>query len=100
MFLAREQARSQSIEPSVDLSLCRPGLRSSHELHRRRIHAITQSCRSRAIIEDMAQMRIALAALDLRTRHAKTIVDNFDHILFCNRLPKAGPASAGFEFGF
>ena len=47
----------------------------------------------------MAEMCVALAALDLRARHSEAFVGGLNHVFFCEGLPEAGPAGARFKLG-
>src|SRR5688500_3319201 len=67
------------------------------ERERDRVHAVTQPGRLRAIVEHMAQVRIATRARHLGADHAQHAVFVFDHVLRRNRLPETRPAGAGFE---
>ena len=54
----------------------------------------------RAVVEHMAEMRVAFSACNGRALHAETGVANLGDVLFCDRLPEAGPSGAGLEFCF
>src|SRR5271167_213370 len=74
-------------------------LRARYEVQRNRIHAITQACRPRPVVEHMAQVSIAAAAGDRIALHPKGAVAGLDDIHGRYRLPEAGPAGSGIEFG-
>jgi len=65
-----------------------------HKAQRGRIHAIPQSCRPRAVIEDVPQMSIALRARNRNPLYAQRAVVDLAHIFFRKRFPKARPACA------
>ena len=62
------------------------------------VHAVTQSRRFGAIVEDVTEVRIAFGARDSGTNHPESTVANLRHIFFGDRLPEARPARAGIEF--
>ena len=68
-----------------------------HKAQRHRIHAVAQAGRPRAIVENVAEMRVAQPAHhlapDLAQRHIHLFVD----IFFGDGLPEARPARAGIE---
>src|SRR5215471_11500897 len=68
------------------------------ELQGSRIHAIAQVGRRRAVVEDMAEMRVARAAQDLDASHAVRGVSLRSDALLIERLPETRPACAGLEF--
>src|SRR5581483_4976483 len=74
-------------------------LRSRRMKHQREtVHAIAQAGRLGAVIEDVAEMAAAAAAVDLGSEHAEgAILGLADRIL--ERLVEARPASAALEFG-
>lgn len=73
--------------------------RPGHELQRQRVHAVTQTGRTWAVVEDVAEVALATRAAHFGAQHAETGVAEFDHIVPGNRLPEARPARAGIEFG-
>jgi diguanylate cyclase (GGDEF)-like protein/PAS domain S-box-containing protein len=73
--------------------------RSRDEPQGDRIHAIAQASGARAIVEHVPEVAVAACAADGGARHAKTAVAKLDHVAAGNRLPEAGPAGAGVEFG-
>lgn len=72
---------------------------SCDETQGHRIHAIAQAGGLRAIVEHVSQVAVAAGAADRGTPHAKAAVANLHHVAAGNRLPEAGPASAGVELG-
>jgi hypothetical protein len=73
------------------------GLRSTRESHRHRIHAIAQTCRGRAVVENVPQMCVTTPARNCRSDHTETVVGGFQNIFFRNRRPKTWPACTRFE---
>src|SRR5580700_10925444 len=69
------------------------------ETERQRVHAVAESSWPGAVVEDVAEMRVAEAAGNRGALHAERRVRDFEHIFLGNRLPEAGPASAGLELG-
>src|SRR6266851_1783183 len=69
------------------------------ELQRQRIDAVAQARGLRPILEDVAEVGVALRAQHLGPAHAMARVDLGGHGLLVQRLPEARPAAAGFEFG-
>src|SRR3954471_6503681 len=69
------------------------------KLQRHGIHAIPEPGRSRAVIEDVAQVAAAAAANDFIALHAVTRVGGDGHFVRCDRLEETRPAGTGFEFG-
>ena len=52
-----------------------------------------------SVVEDVAQMGLALVAHDLDPPHAVARVGHFAHGLAIDRLPEARPTGAGIELG-
>src|SRR5579871_5987716 len=82
-----------------------PGHALSARLRRRRVehqreavHAVAQAGRLGAVIEDVAEMAAATAAVHLGTDHAEGTVLRFANRVL-ERLIEARPAGAAFEFG-
>jgi len=73
---------------------------SLSESKRGRVHAIAQSRRLRAIIEDMAEMCATIRADDFGSRHSERVIRDLTNSLFIDLLIKAGPAGTRFEFCF
>src|SRR6201996_7739355 len=69
------------------------------ELQRRRIDAVTQSGRPRAVLEHMAEMTIAARAQHFGADHAVAHVAFLVDTAFGCRLGEARPAAAGIELG-
>src|ERR1700761_4547629 len=67
---------------------------SLNEIERSRIHTIAQAGGSGAVVEDVAEVRIAFGALHFRAGHAVAVVGQILYILRRNGLVKAGPASS------
>jgi hypothetical protein len=70
-----------------------------YEPHCSGVHAVAQSGWTGTVIEDVAQMRIALATGNCRALHAKGHVLYFKDVLLGNGLPEAWPSRTGFELG-
>src|SRR6476661_3545562 len=69
------------------------------QLQRRRVDAVAQSGRSRAVIEDMAEMAGAFRAQHLGADHAVGGVPLLVDMTIDRRLGEARPAAAGIELG-
>ena len=67
------------------------------EAQRGGVEAIAQAGRARAVLEDMAEMRIAAGADDLVSDHAMAAVGDGLNIFRGHGLEEAGPASPGIE---
>jgi hypothetical protein len=63
-------------------------LRGLHEAHCSRVYAVAEAGWARTVIEDVAEMSIALATRYSRALHAQTSIGNLDGIFFGNRPPK------------
>src|SRR5580692_5649054 len=70
-----------------------------YESHRCRVHAVTQPRGSGAVIEDVAQMRIAQSAGNGRANLHQASIDSIHNILLRDGLPEARPARARIELG-
>ena len=70
------------------------------EVERNRVHAVAQAGRSRTIIEDVTEMRVATTAHHFGARRAETAVNFFCHIRGGNGLVKTGPARPRFKLRF
>src|SRR5580704_918490 len=68
------------------------------EVQRRRIHAIAQLRRLRTIVEDVPQMRAALAAHRFDAPHPVAVVFFGLDVVFRHRRIEARPAAAGIVF--
>src|SRR5271169_2564125 len=64
------------------------------EQQRCRVHAVAQAGRLGAVVEDVAEVGVALGALDLVAGHAQAAVGVLLHVLLRDGLPEAGPAGA------
>ena len=73
------------------------GGRPRDEAQRHPIHAVAKAGRLRAVVEDVAEMRIAERAGDRGAHHAEGLVLDLDDVLLGDRLPEARPAGAGIE---
>src|SRR6266705_2416925 len=68
------------------------------EVQRHAIDAITQMCRRRPVLEHVAEMAAAAAAVHFRARHAEAAVGRgLDRAR--NRIVEARPAGAALELG-
>src|SRR4051794_17260776 len=67
------------------------------EHQRKAVHAVAQAGRLRAVVEDMAEMAAATAAVDLGAQHAEGTVLGLAHRIV-ERLPETRPAGAALEF--
>src|SRR5688572_28806663 len=65
------------------------------EAHRRRVHAVAQAGRPRAVGEDVAEVGVAVLAAHLGARHPQLLVGLLDDVVLLERLPEGGPAGAG-----
>ena len=63
-----------------------------------RVDAVAQAGRLGAVIEEVTQVGVAVFAADFGAGHEQGAVYFFDDVLRYERLGKAGPAGAGFEF--
>src|SRR5579871_7016245 len=72
--------------------------RSGLEGQRDPVHAVAQARRLRTIVEHMAEMPAATAAMDLRPLHAQGIVLRRGHGAL-QRRPEARPTGAAVELG-
>src|SRR5215469_15120547 len=68
------------------------------EVERDAVHAVALAGRVRSVVEDMAEMPAAPAAVDFGSRHEEAAV-GFGSDCFVERCPEAGPAGAAVEFG-
>src|SRR5204863_8826457 len=64
------------------------------------VHAIALASWSGAVVEDVAEMRLAARAEYFGARHAVRAVGVLGDGALCNRRVEAGPARPGIEFGF
>src|SRR6516225_285393 len=69
------------------------------QLQRRRVDAIAQPRRARAVVEDMAEVARAVRAQDFGPHHAVTMVGLFVDMTLHRWLREARPAAAGIELG-
>src|SRR4051794_36965420 len=68
------------------------------EYQRKAVHAVTQAGRLRAVVEDVAEMAAAAAAMDFGAQHAEGTVLGLPHRVV-ERLPETRPAGAALELG-
>src|SRR5258708_1619472 len=68
-----------------------------HELQRRRVHAVPQTCGRRTVVENVAEVRVAFPAQHFHALHPEAPVRMLPDVLLRDRRPEAGPAGAGFE---
>src|SRR5271168_3638065 len=64
------------------------------ELQRGGVHAITKVRGLGAVIENMAQVSVALRAFNFGAGHSESRVVQFANILFCYGRPEAWPSRA------
>lgn len=64
------------------------------------VDAVSQTCRRRAILKDMAEMSIATGTADFRPAHEVRVILVFFYRFFGRRSVKARPAAMRLEFGF
>ena len=69
-----------------------------HEFQRDAVDAVAQAGRRRSVVEHMAEMAAAAAAMHLVPHHAEGVVGVFQHRAF-DRLIEARPAGAAVELG-
>ena len=84
------------VSPGASLG-CR-GCLSGMKVQRHAVHAVALTCRLRPVLEDMAQMSTAAAAMNLGSCHEKAAV-GFGLDGFVERRPKARPSGAAVELG-
>jgi hypothetical protein len=63
------------------------------------IDTVPQPGRRGAVMEDVTEMRSAAPAFDLRALHPIGVIRQVDNAALADRLIKAWPAAAAFEFG-
>src|SRR5215471_7879870 len=68
------------------------------EVERDAVHAVALAGRLRSVVENMAKMPAAAAAVDFGSCHEEAAV-GFGSDCFIERRPEAGPAGAAVEFG-
>jgi len=61
------------------------------------VHAVTQAGGTRAVVEDVAEMGVALGTLHLIANHTEADIAIGLDVLLGDRLPEAGPAGARVE---
>src|SRR5581483_234678 len=69
------------------------------QVQRRRIHAIAQASRRRAILEHVPKVGITSRATRFRTNHPVTAIGELRNRTWIDWLVEAWPASARIEFG-
>jgi hypothetical protein len=90
---------SSDQKPRQAISAIQKSLRCFGKSHCHRIHAITQTGWTRAIVEQVPQVRVTQPARNSCSHHEQGVVRGFQDIVFRDGRPKARPARAGFEFG-
>src|SRR6266446_10073062 len=69
-----------------------------YELQRGGVHAETLTGRRRAVVKEVAEVRIARFPTDLNTLHSIRSIALFRHVVRLNRLRETWPARATVEF--
>ena len=69
------------------------------ELQRRRIEAVAQTSRLRAVVEYMPQVRVTAIANNLGADHEQATILHLADYLVIDGLEETGPARARIEFG-
>src|ERR1700694_982592 len=82
---------------SIRLGLARP--RGWLQVERRRVDAVTLAGRTGSVVEDVAEVRAAVAAANLGTHHAVAVVGAQLDALGDGRLREARPTGARLELG-
>src|SRR5688572_23401234 len=72
---------------------------SWNEAERHRVHAVAQAGGSRAVVENMAEMRGATCAADFLPARAGGLALALDQVMARDGLPEARPAGAGVVLG-
>ena len=70
-----------------------------YKMQCRGVHAVALAGRPRAIVEDMAEVRVAAPAGDRGPIHPQAGIASFQHVFSRDGLPEAGPARARLELG-
>src|SRR5439155_25079425 len=84
---------------SIDVPLRNNSRLLSFESQRRRVDAIPQAGRARAVVEHVSQMRAAVRAFHFGPPHEQIAILLLPDALFPERLPEARPSRPGIEFG-
>src|SRR5436190_19080753 len=69
-----------------------------YELQRGGVHAETLTGRRRAVVKEVAEVRIARFPTDLNTLHSVRSIALFRHAILLNGLSETWPAGAAIEF--
>ena len=69
------------------------------EGHGNSVHAVAQACYLGAVVEHVAEMPAATAAMDLYADHAESRVPRRTYNLFVQWRPETWPAGAALELG-
>ena len=72
-------------------------LRRGDEAHRRGVHAVAHAGRTRAVVEQVAEVRVGVSRANLRARHAQRAIGLRRDVLGHERTREARPAGAGLE---
>src|SRR3954452_2904971 len=92
-----EAALRAASRPGHEGTLARRGRRRV-EHQRKTVHAVAQAGGLGAVVEDMAEMAAAAAAMDFGAQHAEgAVLGLADRVL--QRLPETRPAGAALELG-
>src|SRR5215218_4503691 len=75
-----------------DVAGCDASLCFGDELERDSVHAVAETCGLGAVVEDVADVRVAARAEDFRTNLWKTPVLLLAHVALRDRRPEARPA--------
>src|SRR5271155_5314270 len=67
------------------------------ELKRKTVHAVAQAGRLRTVVENVAEMTAATAAMNFGAQHTEGAILMLPHGIL-QRLPEARPSSAAFVF--
>src|SRR5262245_16987012 len=63
-----------------------------HELQCHTVHAVTQTCRTRPVIEHVPEVAVTARTGDFRARHSQTPILGFDHVFLLEGRPETWPA--------
>src|ERR1700743_2270431 len=97
-FAGRATIAESKVPLNRKLLLARGRLRRV-ELQRETIHAVAQTGWLRAVVEHVAEMAAAAAAMNFAAHHAEGAIFPFAHGVI-QRLIEARPAGAALELGF
>src|SRR5205807_3900621 len=91
--------RSRRRTTSMDVPLRINSGLFSFELQRRRVDAVPQAGRARAVVEHVSQMRAAVRAFHFGPPQEQIAILLLPVAFFPDRLPEARPSRPGIEFG-